>query len=72
MWFTSQIGYFDLPRHTNHTLTAILKYIQALHIFLDSLHGVYGDIHRALPVAVTQYFVIRPEICVLPQRLGIL
>ena len=55
MCFTSQIGYFADPRHTNHPLTAILKYIQALHNFCDSLHGVYDEIHRAMPVAVAQY-----------------
>ena len=46
MCFTSEIGYFVEPRHTNHTFTLIPKYIQALHIFFYSLHGVYGDIHR--------------------------
>ena len=66
MCFTSQIGYFTDQRYTNYAFTIILKYIQIVYIF------VYGEFHRALPVTVANYFVNRPQICVLPPRLGIL
>ena len=64
--------YFADPRHTNQTFTLTLKYIQALHCLFDSLHGVYGEFHRALPVTIAHYLFIRPKICVLPPRFRIL